>query len=58
MDNNITYSLKNRRKISGSPYIAFLENEIDIPVDLLAIKIQLKKTISKVCPLTFYKGRF
>ncbi|MDR1224690.1 MAG: nucleotidyltransferase domain-containing protein [Tannerella sp.] len=29
--------LKNGRKISGSIYIAFLENEIGIPVDLLTI---------------------
>jgi hypothetical protein len=29
--------LKNGRKISGSLYMAFLENEIGIPVDLLTI---------------------
>jgi predicted nucleotidyltransferase len=29
--------LKNGRKISGSIYIAFFENEIGIPVDLLTI---------------------
>jgi predicted nucleotidyltransferase len=29
--------LKNGRKISGSIYMAFLENEIGIPVDLLTI---------------------
>jgi predicted nucleotidyltransferase len=29
--------LKNSRKISGSIYMAFLENEIGIPVDILTI---------------------
>jgi predicted nucleotidyltransferase len=29
--------LKNGRKISGSIYMAFLENDIGIPVDLLTI---------------------
>jgi predicted nucleotidyltransferase len=29
--------LKNGRRISGSIYMAFLENEIGIPVDLLTI---------------------
>jgi predicted nucleotidyltransferase len=33
----IKKGLKNGRKISGSIYIAFLENEIGIPVDLLTI---------------------
>jgi predicted nucleotidyltransferase len=33
----IKKGLKNGRKISGSLYMAFLENEIGIPVDLLTI---------------------
>jgi predicted nucleotidyltransferase len=33
----IKKGLKNGRKISGSIYMAFLENEIGIPVDLLTI---------------------
>jgi predicted nucleotidyltransferase len=33
----IKQGLKNGRKMSGSIYIAFLENEIGIPVDLLTI---------------------
>ena len=33
----IKKGLKNGREISGSLYMAFLENEIGIPVDLLTI---------------------
>ena len=33
----IKKGLKNGRKISGALYMAFLENEIGIPVDLLTI---------------------
>jgi predicted nucleotidyltransferase len=57
----IKKGLKNGRKISGSLYMAFLENEIGIPVDLLTIDydryIELNNEIGYIYKTIKEEGR-